>query len=170
MKQTMKRPSGSLVNWLMANNSSEPEVGKGATVMSYTDRHAFEVVEVSPDKRRVKLEHLSARWDPSQPGGMGHQNWILEPTGIYTTVVWRNHRGGGAWYTEIEEVCFTDQWIKDHPSCALATTLTEEQRKQVYGDDIRPQNVVEGITRKRKRYSMLRILFGRKDYYYDWSF
>lgn len=39
--------TGSLVNYMYGNSkSAEPEVGMGATILSWTDRHAATVVEV----------------------------------------------------------------------------------------------------------------------------
>jgi hypothetical protein len=71
--------AGSFFNQLMSNNQSIPEVGKGATEMHYTDRTCYEVVEVSEDLKTVRLQYLDAKWDKTKEGGMGHQNWILEP-------------------------------------------------------------------------------------------
>ena len=85
--------AGSFFNQLMSNNSTLPEVGKGATQMMYSDRYCFEVKEVSEDGKRVILESLDARADLSKPCPMGHQNWILEPTGQLSEIRWRH----GAW-------------------------------------------------------------------------
>lgn len=171
MRQRERLQPGSFTNYLMANNSSVPEVGKGATVMHYSDRSVYEVVEVSEDKKRVRLQALEASWDRTKPGGEGHQNWVFTPMNQFITVVWRNHRGGGAWYTEHDTVTYTKEYIAAQDSnLLLAQTLTDEQHQQVYAGQLYPQNVVPGITRRTKKYDRIRILFGRKDYYYDWEF
>lgn len=169
--------AGNFINQIMANNDILPEVGKGATEMHYSDRTCYEVLEVSEDFKTVKLEALNAVIDPEYLKSLngkdciGHQNWVFEKTGRFCTVVWRNN----AWRVKREVVTFTKEYIakieeemKDKHS--YAATLTDEQRKQIYGDDIRPQNVVEGITRKKFEYNKKNLIFGRKDYYYDWSF
>jgi len=115
---------GSLINQIMSNNSSTPEVGKGATQMHYTDRTCYEVVEVSADGKSARLQYLEAECDPILGGGHGHQNWILKPTERFVTVVWRH----GAWRT--------------------------------VGKDLDGKPV----------YTKINIIFGVKDYYYDWSF
>lgn len=166
--------AGSFFNQLMSNNCSIPQVGKGATEMHYTDRTCYEVVSVSDDLKTVRLEILDAEIDPEYLKSLngkdciGHQNWILKPTGHFITVVYRY----GAWRTKSEVVKFTDEYIEKvgGDGVALARTLTEEQRLAVYAKDIRPQNVVEGITEKKVEYYKINLLFGRKDYYYDWSF
>lgn len=168
--------AGSFINQMMGNNDILPEVGKGATLLHYTDRTCYEVIEVSKDFKTVKLEALDARIDPEYLKSLngadciGHQNWILEPTGRFSTVVWRH----GAWRSKVEVVKFTKEFIakaeQANNGMALYKSLTPEQHKAIYGDDIRPQNVLEGITEKRFEYNKLNLIFGRKDYYYDWSF
>jgi len=160
--------AGSFINQLMANNSSIPVVGQGATHIMYSDRYCYEVISVSDDLKTVRLEALDARFNPELPHEMGHQNWILEPTGRFMTVVYRH----GAWRTKGEVVRFTKAYIeKVGDVISLARTLSEDQRKAVYGGNgVRPQNVVEGITEKVFEYNKINLLFGVKDYYYDWSF
>ena len=158
--------AGSFFNQLMSNNASLPEVGKGATQLHYTDRTCYEVIEVSKDHKTVKLEILDAKADPTKENGMGHQNWILEPTGQFITVVWRHN----AWRIQNKIVRFTKEFEAKATTFALAKSLTEEQQKAVYGDHIHPMNVVPGITEEAYTYEKINILFGKKDYYYDWSF
>lgn len=159
--------AGSFFNQLMSNNASSPEVGKGATQMHYTDRSCFEVLEVSPDGKTVRMEVLDASWDATKGGGEGHQNWILTPTGRFCTVVWRHN----AWRIRGREITYTREFQEKHKDAiSYVRQLTTEQRIAVYGDDVRPQNVVEGLTEERITYTKINILFGTKDYYYDWSF
>lgn len=158
--------AGSFTNQLMGNNSSIPVVGKGATELHYTDRTCYEVIEVSADLKTVKLERLEAKANPATKNDMGHQNWILEPTGQFITVQYR----GKGWKTVTEIVTFTKEWYDTHNVFPIAASLTPQQKKAVYGNDIRPRHVVKGITRKKKEYHPIKLLFGVKDYYYDWSF
>jgi hypothetical protein len=168
--------AGSFINQMMGNNNILPEVGKGATEMLYTDRHVYEVIEVSEDFKTVKLEHLDARIDPEYlaalKGGdcIGHQNWVFDKTGRFFTVIWRQN----AWRVKKRVVTFTKEFIAKAEQAghgwSLSKMLTPEQHDKVYGNDIRPQNIVEGITCERFEYPRINLLFGRKDYHYDWSF
>jgi hypothetical protein len=163
--------AGSFINQMMGNNDILPEVGKGATELHYTDRTCYEVIEVSDDYKTVKLEALDAKVDPAFVGktDVGHQNWILEPTGRFLTVVWNR----GAWRAKSSRTVFTNEFIAEAEKkgiFACARALTPEQHKEIYGDDILPQKVVPGITREKTTYTKLNLIFGRKDYYYDWSF
>lgn len=159
--------AGSFFNQLMSNNASIPVVGKGATRMHYSDRSCYEVIEVSADGKSVKLEALEAKWDNTKEGGMGHQNWILEPTNRFCEVVWRNN----AWQVKGSAIEFTKEFRKKHEGVnSFAQQLTDEERKAVYNGEVFPSNVVEGITYKKTTYSKMPLLFGEKNYYYDWSF
>lgn len=161
--------AGSFFNQLMANNQSIPEVGKGATELHYSDRTCYEVIEVSEDLKTVRLQYLDAKWDRTKEGGMGHQNWILEPRDQFVTVVWRNN----SWKTKTKKIEFTKKWIEENQEkvkFSFTQALTEEQRQEIYQGECEPQKVVEGITEEKNVYNKIRILFGSKDYYYDWSF
>src|SRR5690606_37116508 len=137
----------------------------GATELHYTDRTCYEVIEVSDDYKTVKLERLEAYADPSKQNAEGHQNWLFESTGQFITVVWRHN----AWRVKSNVVKFTKEFREKAEQAghfSLARFLTDEQRQAVYGDDIHPRNVVEGITRAAVEYHKIKLLFGVKDYYY----
>ena len=163
--------AGSFFNQLMSNNATTPVVGEGATELHYTDRTCYEVVEVSKDGKSARLQYLDAK--ARVPGsGMGNQDWILEPVNRFITVVWRHN----AWYTVGNKVEFTKEFKKqceDNGAVTIAGYLRKtnlELLNEVYGDNVWPINVIDGVTRKKKSYSKIKIIFGVKDYYYDWSF
>lgn len=158
MKQKVKltRNTGSLVNYLMGNNSSVPEVGKGATLLHYTDRSAFEVVSVSPDGKRVTLQGCKAiRVDTN--GMSDAQEYRYELGDSQFDVVWRN----GAWRREIVEVWYTDAALELHWDVlkSLCIDPVTEKRK-----------IVDGLTFIKKSYPKVNILFGVKQAYHDYSF
>ena len=53
--------TSSLVNHIMSSNSRQPKVGEGATILRWTDRQAYEVVNVSKDGKEVILQRYSPR-------------------------------------------------------------------------------------------------------------
>jgi hypothetical protein len=61
-KQNTKlgKDTGSFFNYLMANSMSVPEVGKGATILHWSDRSAYFVNVVSADGKKVILERAKA--------------------------------------------------------------------------------------------------------------
>lgn len=151
--------SGSLINQLMSNNDRLPEVGKGCTQMHYTDRTCFEVVEVSKDYKVVKLEYLHPKADPTKSNQVGDQNWILEPIGRFITVQWRHN----AWRKRIEYVDFIEKYLKD------GNFHTTELYKSCFDEDGNLK-LIEGVTELKVAFDKMNLIFGVKDYYYDWSF
>ncbi len=152
--------AGSFINQLMGNNATLPEVGKGATILHYTDRSAYEVVEVSADGKTCRLQSLNARWNDKLPGGMGHQNWLLEPTDSFMTLSWK----WGAWRQKSERVMFTEEY-----AATLGPKFSgsdDQKRCFIDGEMV----VVDGITELKVEWHPVKVIFGRKDYYYDWSF
>lgn len=159
---SMKRQSvkldnnvGSLQNYLMGNNSTLPVVGEGATILSYTDRRACEVISVSEDGKRVVLEGYNAiRTDKN--GMSDEQEYRYELNGRQNTIVWRN----GAWRYECEQIWFTDE----------ALMMTYEDRQKCYDPTTNLPILVEGLTFVKKSYPKLSVIFGVKKAYHDYSF
>ena len=168
MKNQMKlNQSGSLVNFLMGNNATLPKVGEGATILMYSDRHAYEVLAVSKDYKRVVIQ----RYAPERvdKNGMSESQDYAYKTleGSPITIVWRNN----AWKIEGERIEFCKKWTDTLPKYDSYTKhLTEEQKQFIYDDDCEAQNVLEGITELKKVYSKVNIIFGVKREYYDFSF
>ena len=165
------RSSGSFFNWLMSNNKSIPVVGEWATICHWSDRDVAIVREVSSDFKRVVIEDCSTiASEMGREIGMGHQCWEHTPNGNFQTLVYRNN----SWKIEGHEIVFTKEFIEKAESegnhWSLWKSLTPEQYNEIYQDDIRPQKEYEGITRKRKIYAKINILFGVCDYHYDWTF
>ena len=52
--------TSSLFNHLMSNNESTPVAGQGATVLQWSDRHAYFVNSVSADGKEVVIERAKA--------------------------------------------------------------------------------------------------------------
>ena len=172
MKQTQKqqlKEAGSFFNYLMANNSSIPVVGKGATILLYTDRTVAEVIEVSKDGKRVVIEHLDAK----NKGQFGEQNWEFSPSGRKETIIWRNN----AWRREYIQIDFTEemkQLSMDNGYSVLVCKYLDDNNpelsEEIYQGQAFPQKVIKGVTKANKMYPKINILFGAKNYYYDYSF
>lgn len=166
MQNTEKRQtakvggSGSFFNQLMSNNSTIPIVGKGATQMHFSDRTCFEVVEVSKDGKIVKLQHLRAQ--PETAGSqIGHQDWIFEELDRFTTIKWRYN----AWRKKVEEIVYTDSFLELIKNNSVKFEDYEDEIYNENGDKI----VVEGKTELKVEWHKINILFGVKDYHYDWT-
>jgi len=168
MKQTKKiSQSGSFINYLMSNNNSIPVVNDWATELMWSDRRVYLIREISKDMKRVVVESCHTYGNGSKE--MGHQDWKHEPNGHLTTWVYRY----GAWYVEYLTAEFTNEFKEmcdENGFRYYYEALNDEQYNQVYGNELTPQNVVDGITKLKKEYSKISIMFGVCDYHYDWTF
>jgi len=158
--------TGSLFNHLMSNNESKPVVGQGATILHWTDRSAYEVIEVSNGGKECKIQ----RYDPERVDGLGmsdSQEYKYEKlTEEVRDLIFRN----GAWRFNCTEIVFTKEFLATCTKFAIALNLTPEQRLEVYQGEVYPSKVVEGITKFKKVYPKANIIFGVKREYYDYSF
>ena len=178
-KQVQKLPrSGSFYNWLMSNNQSIPVAGEYATIMHYTDRSVVKVHSVSDCGKKVVLETLHTIADKSQDCQMGHQNWIHQPTGQFWSIQYRNN----SWKQVHEEVEFAEEFMNSVPepyrndkyNFVNVVKFLQEQMptayQEIYEDHFLPMKHVEGITKIKKKYYKVNILFGAARYYHDWEF
>lgn len=158
--------TGSFINYMMGNNSTLPEVGKGCTLLSWTDRHAYEVLKVSADGKRVEIQqYLPERVDNN---GMSEcQDYKFEKLNGFTEViVWR----WNAWRKEIKKIVFTKDFSK--------RLSTEFSGNKFYGsaewNECYPNGydlaLVPGKTEIKMEYSKVNVLWGVKEEYYDYSF
>ena len=158
--------TGSLFNYMMGNNVSQPVVGQGATILHWTDRSAYEVIEVSKDLKKCKIQ----RYDPERVDNLGmsdSQEYKYEKlTEEKHDLIFRN----GAWRYNCTEIIFTKEFLSSCTKFATALNLTEEQRLEIYHGEPFPQKVVDGITKLKKVYPKVNIIFGVKREYYDYSF
>ena len=183
MQQSKKiTQTGSFINWINGNNNSEPKIGEGATELMWSDRHAFEVIEVSQDKMSCTIQRYKTK--RSDKNGMSDsQGYIYdELTAEKKHLVWRKKQGG-CWCTVSKEVKFIPKFLKDLQSRSNKY-LFGDQLLEVYGQEVYDSvykqksddhwdwsmNIVEGITKEYTNYHKISVLFGSKQEYYDYSF
>jgi hypothetical protein len=167
LKTQTAKLSGSFFNYLYGNNQTVPIVGKGATRMLHSDRHAYEVISVSEDGKSCQIQ----RYNPVRIDKLGMSDMqeysYEELTDEILTLRWRNN----AWRIVSNQIVFTDEFIASCPNGIYPSMfLTPEQKFKVYEHDIYPKNIVEGITKSVKKFYKINILFGSKIEYYDFSF
>lgn len=94
--------TGSLINHLYSGSADKPpQVGDGATLLMWTDRHAGTIVEVSPNGKRVGwIQDVATRTDKN--GMSDSQEYSYAPgTGTPTYFTLRKN---GAWVREGESM------------------------------------------------------------------
>ena len=140
---------GNLMNRMEENMKGEkPEVGLGVTEYLYSDRNAYEIVEVENDKhfkmRRYQVKHN---------GSYGSQDWELisdESKPLYDMVFRYNK-----WY---ERIAYTKE--------SLERTLKEDGFV-LLDDKTFNKAMKDGVAYK---YLEMNIVIGKADYYYDYEF
>lgn len=156
----MAKEYGSLNNMILGNNAkrkdNKPVVGEGATILYWTDRHAYDVTWVSEDGKKCRLESEE------------HRTMELE---------FRY----GKWKVVTTEVDFTKKMYEKYHKVRETSGLRKNEEiwqsiigketfEDIYQDYILPVKVVEGITYEKKIYSNVNVIFGIKDEYYDLTF
>lgn len=150
---------GSLNNRLEENKMfcDEIKVGTGMTEYWYSDRHAYEVVEVKDQKHVVVREY-----DHKHIGdGVMDNNWKLvsnenNPVKLMT-------KRGNYWYWTI---VVTDEILNNLES--------GDAEQRLYTELFMAQNNIDADTLRAKkkvtRYRRANVSFGRADYHYDYEF
>lgn len=160
--------TGSVMNHLMSSNSTLPEVGKGCTILMWSDRHAYEVISVSEDKKRVVIQqYIAERVDKN---GMSEcQEYKYEKlNGHNEEIVWRND----AWRKVVIQHVYEKNYLQEYELRKKETgndKAWDEMIKPLfneYGDLM----LVEGKTKVKKTFPVVSILWGEKREYYDFSF
>lgn len=157
--------AGGFFNQLMSHNSSVPEVGKGATILYYSDRHAYEVLEVNEKKKSCVIQ----RYEPERIDNLGmsdSQHYKYEKlSGDPIKLVWR----WGSWKKEGYEYHFTEEALKKYSdNYNLLHEMFKLKGGKYTGAFIGSE--IEGLTKKHKYYETVNIIFGLKQEYYDFTF
>jgi len=174
-KQTRKvGVAGGFFNQLMGNNSSVPVVGKGATILLYSDREAYQVTYVSDCKTKCYIAPAIMKYVGS---GYGDEKYEYQGYREYhEEIVWRDKKG---WCRVINDIKYEPSferildakyngrhWFGYHAD----DTAKEMGVNNLFDAETGRLNIVQGFTKPIKRYSSVSILFGVMDEYRDPSF
>jgi hypothetical protein len=169
--------AGGFINQMMGNNSTTPVVGKGATILMYSDRHAYEVIEVSNNGNSCVIREMDATFVGS---GYGDEKYTYQSNP-------ENHTKNLEWNSKKQkwgEVYFTTEIIK-----SLAKSYDKKygwgwfdillNERGLTDDEIRTSEddyharqlkVIDGLTKQYKNFNPISIIFGVMEKYYDPSF
>jgi hypothetical protein len=88
------RDTGSLINHMMSYGSGvKPEVGMGATILCWTDRHAGTIVKVTPSQ--VHVQHDKAtRVDKNGMSEAQEYRYEADPNGSVEVFRWSKKKNG----------------------------------------------------------------------------
>jgi len=149
--------TGSLVNHLMSYDKNMPEVGKGATELLWSDRHAYQVTWVSDDKKKCTIRRCDAQRIDNNGMDESQEYDYSKLLDYDINLIFRY----GSWYSYAKVVEFIDEKIYD--------TTTFEERQQYYNEDFELK-LIDGVTKEKIVYTKINIKFGFQREYYDYSF
>ena len=158
--------SGSLFNYMMSHNETVPKVGEGATELLYSDRHAYEVLEVDEKKKRVLLQ----RYAPKRIDGLGmsdsqaYEYKELQGEPFYIFYKW------GSWKTKHRSVHFTKEACEKYGDFGHAIHEVYKSMGGQYNHNARIDTVIPGLTEEHTEWHNFNVIFGVKREYYDFSF
>jgi hypothetical protein len=173
-KQTRKvGVAGGFINQMMGNNQSVPVVGEGATILMYSDRHAYEVIEVSDGGSKCVIRAMDSK-NVGECYGDERYTYTSNPKGETSTIEWSEKKQcwGRAW-TQVEIIkVLQNKLIKEY-SYDWSNNLPVPYKELIDGESngiYTKLKLVKGVTKEYKNFSKVSIIFGVMEEYRDPSF
>jgi len=182
MKKQSKKVgvAGSFQNQMMGNNASEPKVGEGATILMYSDREPYEVIEVAEDGMSCVIRNMSAK-HIGQCYGDERYELSSNPKGYTQTLEWNEKKGcwGSVSYSVDIIKSLYNKYCKEYGYTDAMEILLKDFGIANYQDlyeDPKADNfynqkmLIKGVTKRYKNFSKVSVIFGSADKYRDPSF
>jgi len=167
--------AGGFVNQMMGNNITLPVVGKGATLLSYSDRSAYEVIETNEDQSSCVIRQMNCKYVGSGYGDEQYE-YTSDENGCTSTVEWSEKKQcWGITYKKVEVIKallnrlfaeFSYNWSSNLPNGVKYDDLIEGEYMGVNTK----LKLVKGITKEYKKFHKQSIIFGVMEQYRDPSF
>ena len=168
--------AGGFINQMMGNNSTEPKVGQGATILMYSDREPYEVISVSEDGMSCVIRTMGYKFIGKSYGDERYE-YFSNPDGYTQTLEWNEKKGcwGSVGYSveiikslankyykkygyDSTEILLKDFGIADYQD------LYEDPKADNYYNQ---KMVIEGVTKRYKNFSKVSVIFGTAEKYRD---
>lgn len=175
--QKVKRQSrkigvaGGFINQLMGNNCSEPVVGEGATILHYSDRSAYEVIEVSNDGMSCVIRQMDAKFVGSAYGDERYE-YSSNPDNGTMTLEWnQKKKAWGSVHYSIQPIKslvkrlgkeYGWDWYKYLPNGYTIEDITVKNDSPFH-----QYKLVDGITKMYKEWNQKSVIFGVMEKYRD---
>jgi hypothetical protein len=164
--------AGGFINQLMGNNATEPKVGEGATILHYSDREPYEVIEVSEDGNKCVIRTMGYKFI-GQCYGDEKYEYFSDPDGYTTTLEWNEKKGCWGMVNYSIEIIkklkndlwkeFGFDWSDNLPNGIKYKDLIDGEPKGMYTK----LKLVKGVTKEYKNFNKVSIIFGVAEKYYD---
>lgn len=168
--------AGGFINQLMGNNTSEPVLGQGATILYYSDRAAYEVIEVSEDGMSCVIRAMDCK-NVGKCYGDEQYEYKSNPNGVELNLEWNARKGcwGQIWY-EVEIIkALRKKYEKEHGYDYMSILLKDhglnsydELYEDPEADNLQnPQKIIKGLTKEYKNFRKISVIFGVMEEYRD---
>ncbi len=163
--------AGGFFNQLMGNNSTEPVVGKGCTILMYSDRDPYQVIDVSEDGNKCTIQAMNYKFVGS---GYGDERYELSdnPNGYTRNIEWNDKKKtwGSVGYEVRVIKARVNEYFKKYgygwgEVFMKDYNLTNEELYKEPGS--RECTLIKGVTKKYKTFSPISIIFGEASKYRD---
>jgi hypothetical protein len=171
--------AGGFINQIMGNNSSTPIVGEGATILHYSDRSAYEVIEVSNEGMSCTIRKMDCNFIGSSYGDERY-TYKSNKENEKMNLEWNSKKSSwGVVYYSIEIIkSLVKKYNKEHGWGGTDVLLAS---KGLQLDDLfdKTQNIdtyhksmkiIKGLTKEYRNFNPISIIFGLMEEYRDPSF
>lgn len=165
--------AGGFINQMMGNNISVPVVGEGATILSYSDRSAYEVISVDEDSSSCVIRSMNCKFVGS---GYGDEQYTYSSDldGGTMTITWSEKKQcWGQTGTTIEIIKALQKKMYDKHGFGWSDHLGVPYLDLVDGEPMGVHTrlkLVKGVTKEYKNFWPVSIIFGVMQQYRDPSF
>ena len=168
--------AGGFINQMMGNNATEPKVGEGATILMYSDREAYEVIDVSEDGNQCTLREMDTTFIGSGYGDERYE-YKSNPNNYTIELEWNEKKGcwGKVTYTiEIIKALvnkyhkkygweWADELLKDFGIESYRHLYEDTSADNYYNE----MKLIDGVTKRYKNFNKVSVIFGVMQKYRD---
>ena len=170
--------AGGFINQMMGNNSTNPIVGEGATILHYSDRSAYEVIEVSNEGMSCTIRKMDCNFIGSSYGDERY-TYKSNKENEKMNLEWNSKKGSwGVVYYSIEIIkSLVKKYNKEHGWGGTDVLLASKGLQwddlfdKVHEDNYyNSMKIIKGLTKEYRNFNPTSIIFGLMEEYRDPSF
>jgi len=165
--------AGGFINQMMGNNITLPEVGKGATILMYSDRHPYEVIETNEDASSCVIREMDYKFIGSGYGDERYE-YFSNPEGSTMTIEWNEKKQAWGQVTyNVEIIKALAKKLQKEYGWGWSDYLPVPYKTLIDGEPMGVNTrlkLVEGVTKEYRNFYPVSIIFGFADKYRDPSF
>ena len=167
--------AGGFINQMMGNNSTTPKVGEGATVLMYSDREAYEVLEVSEDGNSCVIRQMATKHIGKSYGDERYE-YSSDNEAPKRTLEWNDKKKCWGFVTyEVRIIkSLVNKYSKEYGYGWRDIFLSDNNMviddlyEKVYEDNYyNKMKLIKGITKEYKNFNKVSIIFGMMEEYQD---